>query len=338
MKICNVADLHLIYNDPFGKMVKQGSESINSRLKDKLDFLKFSVQTAIKNDCAVFVCNGDMFDTSNPSRNLKSMFFAALYPLFQEGITVIFIMGNHEISKSGKHVFFDFEKIPKNLFFIVDRKFTTTLDDRDVVFLPSGVTEDVIKDIEADICFGHFPIVGEFMNDSHRSKTGINAKVLKNKFKLIRLGHFHKRSEFYTGALAKRSFSEKSYDPCFEIIDTKDLSVVSYPVYDRNLVEVVIDKDNTELEVVSSTDDIVKVKIKGSKSFIESVKYSRIWDGIPCHKLLPIETEITDSEDKKEKTASIINIEELIPEYAKENEESSLSKFGLELWKKYANS
>lgn len=336
MKICCVADLHLIYNDPLGKNIKLRDFKINSRLWDKLLALEDAVRMALQENCELFVCAGDMFDSYNPSRELKRLFFNSLVPLFDREIDVVYIMGNHEVSKSGKHVFYDFEQIPKNNFYIIDKKSTSTMDGITMAFLPHGTDLETVKNTKnADICFGHLAVIGELMNDNQESKSGIPSNELYDRFNIIRLGHFHKRSDFYIGSLVRRSFHEKNYINGFEIIDTDDMTVAHYLISDRDFVEVVIDKDNTEFEVTSTKEDILKVKVIGTKEFIESVKYSQIWEDIPCHKLLPIETEVVGSTAKKEKTASIVNIDNLIPEYAKENDEESLTDFGLDLWRKY---
>ncbi len=333
MKIYLVADLHLLFNSPFGINQTFSGGKINSRLNDQLKSLVTVVNTATNNpDTGLFVLVGDTFDTPNPSKELRRMFFETISPLFYKKIEVIFIIGNHELSNLGKHPFSDISSLHKNYFHVIDKPIATEIKGKKVLFVPYMKSFNSFD--SADLMIGHIPVIGEKMNDHIESKEGVTKTELKKCFKLTRLGHFHSKSEYYIGALCRRGFSDKDITTGYETLDIDDLSIEFIPVLDRQFKEITIDEKNiSNLSVDVQKDDVVKVKIKGSKAFAKSIKYNNLWNDLDCHKLLFDSAEITDIGEMDE-TMNVISIEDNIKEYGKSKEAGEkLTKFGQKLFK-----
>jgi hypothetical protein len=331
-----VADLHLIYNSPFG--VKQNlpnKTKINSRLNDQLNSLKKVVNDTISDPNAIlFVFAGDTFDIPNPSKELRRMFFETISPLFHMKKDVIFILGNHEWSNLGKHPFSDISTLHKNYFHVVASRIGTEIKGKKVLFIPYGSLDTIADNDVADLMIGHVPVIGEKMNDHIKAREGLTKAELKKCFKLTRLGHFHTRSEFYIGGLCRRGYSDKNNLCGYEILNIDDLSIKHVEVPDRQFKEIMIDEKNiSNLSIDTDKEDIVKIKIKGSKTFVKSLKYSSLWSDLECHKLLFDSAEITDTE-KIDETMNIISIEDNIAAYGKDKKAGDkLINFGQRLFK-----
>lgn len=341
MNIYLTADLHLIYNSPFGINKNLPDKTkINSRLNDQLKSLAQVVTDATNDPKAqMFVFAGDTFDTPNPGKELRRMFFETIAPLFKHRVEVIFIIGNHEWSSLNKHPFSDITELPKNRFHVISATTGTTVVDKKVLFVPYRKSLDnIANDDVADIMIGHLPIIGEKMNDHVLSKEGVTKAELKKNFKLTRMGHFHTRSEFYIGGLCRRGFSDMNNNPGYEILNLDDLSVKFVPVPDRQFKEIIIDeKSISNLKIDCNKDDIVKIKIKGTKAFAKSIKYNQLWNDLACHKLLFDPAEITDL-NKIDETMNIISIEDNIVEYGKSKDAGEkLIDFGQRLFKDMDN-
>ncbi len=344
MKICAIADAHLNQNDHLGKLINtEEFGRINSRLYDKVLTLNFSVETAIKEECELFVVAGDTFDKSNPSREVRKIFFDTIKPLFDNNIHVLFIIGNHELSQTGKHPLIDIEGIDKNCFYIIDDFRTFDFCGFNIALAPWGTSEAKIREAKSDILYGHLPVVGEYMNNNVKCDKGISREALKGYslgyLNRVRLGHFHKRNDLYIGSLARDSFHEKNYKNGFEILDLLSSSIPNpyfIEVKDRNLIEIKIENEIPDLDKIDITkEDIVKFKIKGTRHFVESIKLLPLFD-ISAHKVIIDKPEITDvvSTTKKEESVSV---EEYIDEYCEEKNQKDMIGFGKELWKEHGS-
>lgn len=111
-----------------------------------------------------------------------------------KGIHVHFLVGNHD----------QVDELGRNALEVFGNAQNATVhseigESDDILWLPYrkdyALLQSAIAKSSADIVFGHFAMNGAYMNNTHKSDHGLGVKDL-DKFKLVLLGHFHKRQSF----------------------------------------------------------------------------------------------------------------------------------------------
>ena len=180
MKAVLLADLHLKTTDPNGKILPEG---LNSRLVDKINFIKESVARAIEEKVDYWICLGDVFDKINPPEVLRNLFFGAIAPLFHAGIKVIILIGNHDTDFK-VHSFMADEQFINNInintplgdqFRVIAEPTELDLMGTAVYAVPYNHPDDIMKQLvgykssNGKLLLGHFDIKGALVGGDRKS-------------------------------------------------------------------------------------------------------------------------------------------------------------------------
>ena len=219
-KIVVISDIHLIPNDKYGNTLPDGT---NSRLNDKLDYIKFAVKHAIKIKAKAFICLGDIFHRPNPNETLRNAFLEAISPLAGK-VPAYFLVGNHDIAPHS-HSLMSENTLSKSLDSTWMRVIPTPeiikmpFTDIPFLFIPWMKDDEVRKQLQENedcLVFGHFGVKGAYASGTEFELTeGVEQRLFDNHVFAI-LGHYHAYQEtdnwMYVGSLARMDISERK-DP-----------------------------------------------------------------------------------------------------------------------------
>ena len=93
MKILHCADVHFGY-ETHGRL--DPATGLNSRLLDFRRSMDFLVQRAVDEDVDLFLFAGDAYRTADPTPTQQRQFAEALVPLFEAGVPLAMVVGNHD--------------------------------------------------------------------------------------------------------------------------------------------------------------------------------------------------------------------------------------------------
>jgi len=344
-KIALLADLH------FG-VKKSNKTFLENQLKFYYDeFIPYCKD----NDISDVVILGDVFDNRN---SLNSYVLNKVYELFDtmnELFNIYVLLGNHDIYYSnslGTHsikflkkfsnirVFEDIELIDDN-----GKKF---------LFVPWIVDREDFrkrvanKNIECDVCFGHFEINGFALNNKKICDNGFNSKLFYNNYVKTFTGHFHLRNVrkinnseiIYVGSPYEMTRSDSYSEKGFCVLDTNTLEyefinsqktmkhiVVEYP----NIPKEEDIKNNHVDLVITIDDEYDSKKNKEINKYIEKLN--------SYNPLFPINVSINNEKDSTlESNIDDVNINDigvLLREYVSELEISNKDEVQKYLLEKY---
>jgi DNA repair exonuclease SbcCD nuclease subunit len=191
LKIALVSDIH------FGC-----KKSDKIFLENQLSFFKNEFVKYLKdNNINNFVILGDLFDNRN---TLNSYMYHEVYKLFEffekENLNIYMFPGNHDIYYRNTievHSLNFFKKF-KNIN-VIEEITILDFDDKKLLFVPWQINysefEKTIneKELNCDVCLGHFDIVGFPFNKTNICDEGLQPNLLINNYSLTFSGHFHKR-------------------------------------------------------------------------------------------------------------------------------------------------
>jgi DNA repair exonuclease SbcCD nuclease subunit len=198
-----VTDIHLKTTDPHGKIMPDG---INSRLTDRINHIKQTVDHAIKIKADYWICLGDVFDKINPPEVLRNLFFDAIAPLFQAGIKVIIIIGNHD-TDFRVHSFMADERFINTInantplgdqFKVIAEPTELDLNGTKAYAVPYDHPDEIAKTLAAykskagTLLLGHFDVKGALVGGTEFAMTNGIPQSLMDGFRYSILGHYHK--------------------------------------------------------------------------------------------------------------------------------------------------
>jgi len=336
-KIGIIGDIHLRMSEKYGRY--DSSTGLNTRLTEKLNYLKEAISTFINEKVHTVIFLGDIFDTINPSERLRSLFFDIISPLIRQFVHVYIILGNHEVNLVNLHSFMTVKSLDITYITIVDDILMTPISG--MFFVPYG-KENELKDIdpsqflENSILFGHMRIKPYF-------EDGIDLEFLKKHFNLIRNGHYHIPDEIHTGSLCVYRRDEIDTDHRYEIFDVDKNKVRIFPIIgedkffklntDIKDLEDIMESGFFELE--ESNGLVVDIKIKDTKENLETISVKSLKRSIKNAEMVIISKEvIPDTENRTVGTLSKnFNLEDDIVRYCNNNERTDMIECGKNILK-----
>lgn len=255
MKVALISDTH------FG--MKRNNETF---LQSQLKFFRNQFIPYLKqNNITTIFHLGDCFDTrvSIDSKIMNIVIDLFKYDL--KDFTIYLMIGNHD-------TYFDTTIDVNSLrpltflnnVHVITKVDQISIENTSITMCPWIVDSEAfyeeIKDIESDICMGHFSIAKCKMFRDQDAESGLDKDVFLNKFKLTLSGHFHTRSEevknnnkiIYFGNPYHMTRSDINDKRGFAILDTKSL----------------------ELEYIDNTESIKFVSYNYPKKLVKSDIYN----------------------------------------------------------------
>lgn len=226
------SDLHLRSIDKYGKLLPSG---INSRLQDRLDNIKKSVDYALDQEVDFWICLGDVFDKINPAEFLRDKFIGLMGPLIKTGIPIIILIGNHDTDYK-VHSFMTESKLLDTLnseaLNIISESTLMKLKGVECLFLPfdtdEAITEELLK-YKNKIVFGHMGINGAMVSGTEYILSIGIKQTLFQPHRFAFLGHYHKgqvaKKWMYIGSIAKVDFGERNDKKGFIYLEASDTSI-----------------------------------------------------------------------------------------------------------------
>lgn len=217
---------------------------------------------------------GDFFD------NRTSVNFAVLRhadqcfikPIIKHGIKLHLLMGNHDshYKSSGelvntKLLFEDIANVK-----VYDAMEEINIDGVRFLMVPwifPDQEKQIIDQISlcpADVCCGHFEMLGVVQEGTNISRTGLETGIFSH-FSHVFSGHFHKPSEYYVGSPYQTKWSEVDDNKRIIIFDTKDMSAT--PIYNENRVFYEIDypDDIDKIDPKDYSNKMVRIHVKSKQ-------------------------------------------------------------------------
>lgn len=223
MKILLISDIHL------GKIKDE------EFLTSQFNFLKNDmVQYAVSNDIKNIFIIGDLYDNRNNLnvmiKNESMKIFEDLSKLFN----IYILVGNHDSYYTNTIETNSVKFLSKfNNINVIESNTLIELDNKKIYLVPWIVDQSsFIEDSTvADVCLGHFDIIGAKYNKSVKSENGFDKNVFYN-YKKVFTGHYHTRSALsfneteivYIGAPFQFDKGDSYEERGFVTLDLNDLS------------------------------------------------------------------------------------------------------------------
>ena len=297
MKIILTGDFH----------VKKGITT--NIILDYLDYLKIYCK---ENNINHIYIMGDIFDKSS---NIKNEAFVPLFMKFlqmkEEGITFVFILGNHDIysvnNDSIVETFSPLGHVVKEAEYLPNRS--------DYSFLPYTKKEEDIQN-HPGILFTHIPIADfNFDNAYHSTEKHAFEKALFSEYSIVFTGHFHRfqaqRNIVYVGSPIQLNFGEIGIEKGFVVLDSikeswEFMPYTNAPTYTKIDIKDFKGFDPTNKFVGVNIDEKIENFIKLRKILIDR-------GAIEVRPFFEKKEEIVLNEKKKIKNTS--STKEIIKEY-----------------------
>jgi exonuclease SbcD len=204
MKIIHLADTHLGYS-AYRKLSDAG---FNQREEDVILAFLDAVDKIIASKPDLVLHSGDLFDTVRPTNRIVSIGIEQLLRIYNAGIPLILISGNHEtpkqIYKGSIYSIFDALPLKKELFHIVYKEKLEVFEYGDVTVhaLPQCTTDEIfraeLKKIKLNpktknILMLHAGVGGmkEFAHGESNELLVDYDWLNETKFDYVALGHYH---------------------------------------------------------------------------------------------------------------------------------------------------
>ncbi len=256
MKIVHLADTHLGHS-AYRKLSEAG---FNQREEDVILAFLDAVDKIIAMKPDVVLHSGDLFDTVRPTNRIVSIGIEQLLRIYNAGIPLILISGNHETPKQlyKGSVYSIFEALP------LDKKlFNIVYKDKLEVFEFPGLTVHAVPQCTTDLIFKaelkkiklnsgtknvlmlHAGVTGmkEFSHGESNELLVDYDWLDRTKFDYVALGHYHVYSKvghnaWFSGSTERMSFNEVGQMKGFLVIDlSKDAKPELISIKTRPMVE-----------------------------------------------------------------------------------------------------
>jgi len=274
-------------------------------------FEKFFKETffpyCITHDIKTVVHGGDFWDKRKfcdfySLRRVKEYF---LNPLRDAGMNMVALLGNHDLYykttlqiNSPSLLLED----SYNNIEILNAPIVKEFGNTKILIVPWICAEnrndcfDAIKNTTADICFGHFDIIGFEMNKAFVSKSGFDKQIF-SKFDMVFSGHYHTRNTHgnitYLGSPYQMTHIDQGETRGFHIFDTdtREVEFVKNPevmflryVYDDEMSEPL------DYDISLFKDKFVKIIVNKKNDLYKFDRFiKRIMDKAEAHDIKIIE-------------------------------------------------
>ncbi len=249
MKYILVTDTHL--------GIKKGNNTyIQSNIKLFDNICEYAHTNKIKH----FVHAGDFFDTRKSiSVNVIEISLDIIETLEDTFDSITLIIGNHDtylknqIKPTSLSIFKEHDKVR-----IIDEPYVID----NILFLPWLFDKEVLSDISAKICIGHFDINGIEMNAS--GFTPLHQKYSISDFSafdMVLSGHYHVSSNNsnikYLGSPMQFTFNEMDCTTGFYVLDTNtlELDFIEFTDYPKHHII----KDTDDISISDITNNNIKL-------------------------------------------------------------------------------
>lgn len=260
----------------------------------------------IENDIKTVLHLGDLIDRRKYINfvTAKAMTEIFIEPLFQNGIDMHLIIGNHDVyykntnSVNGVSQLYGDASIYDNVFVYENEPVELTFDSLKILMVPWINSENYeasmrnINETDAQILMGHLEIKGFEMMRGQLCDHGFDKDTFK-KFDAVYSGHFHHPSEYdnikYLGAPYEMNWSDHGGRRGFHVLDTetRELTFIENPhmmfkkvFYDDADMTI---EDVSNLETDQLTNSYLKVIIKNKTNpYIFDMYLDRIQQAGPA--------------------------------------------------------
>lgn len=230
----------------------------------------------LKNKIDTIIHLGDLFDKR------KQINFASLAhtkdcfinPIIKFGLKLHLIVGNHDsyYKSTGELVSSKllFDYVPEENLIIYDKIQTVEFGNKTFLMVPwifpkeKDAILEVIRLSHADICCGHFEMIGVAYQGSVISRVGIEPDSFKG-FEHTFSGHFHKPSAYYVGSPYQLTWNDYGDDKRIIVYDTETNDKVDVNLGNDIFVKIIYngqDFDSSE----DYNNKIVRVVVKSKDS------------------------------------------------------------------------
>lgn len=195
---------------------------------------------------------GDIFN-SRKSINYETLKHARdcfINPIIDRGITLHLIVGNHDSFYNDNH-----KLVSPSLLFDKEENIrvydTTECVDIDgcvflmVPWMHNNEYIDAIENTQADVCCGHFEIIGELKQFGHVNDDGVDRDIFRG-FKHVFSGHFHIPSDIYVGSPYKMTWGDYQSKNRIQIFDTDTGTVKN--IFTKENPFIKIEYDESEVD------------------------------------------------------------------------------------------
>jgi len=245
MKFLFTADLHL-----FGYSQDTIKDGLPERLFHIKNVLNEMAQYCITNNISKFVIGGDLFHGKSIIHALAQKVALQFFRQYKD-ITFYVLDGNHDLSSRGVEYVSALMSLDSEAS-VVHITEKTVIED--VLFVPYGSSMiNDIKQSSSKVLVSHFGLDEGLLNSGISIKADIKLSDLRDKYKLVLLGHYHKPQEiieedfslYYVGSPIQLDWGEKGEEKRFLVVDTETLSVISIPTKNyKKYVEITITNQN----------------------------------------------------------------------------------------------
>lgn len=120
IRFVHTADIHFGVEN-YGRIDSQ--TGIHSRLLDFVKALNFCIDYAIEQNVDFFLFCGDAYKTHHPTQTQQKLLFESFFKLYNHGIPVVIIVGNHDhpLSFGKTHALNLFGQLPLDGFYVIDK-------------------------------------------------------------------------------------------------------------------------------------------------------------------------------------------------------------------------
>ncbi|RTL06071.1 exonuclease subunit SbcD [Candidatus Dependentiae bacterium] len=126
IRFVHTADIHFGVEN-YGRI--DHNTGIHSRLLDFVKALDFCIEYAIEQDVDFFLFCGDAYKTHHPTQTQQKLLFECFFKLYNRGIPVVIIVGNHDhpLSFGKTHALNLFGQLPLDGFYVIEKPDTIVL-------------------------------------------------------------------------------------------------------------------------------------------------------------------------------------------------------------------
>jgi len=279
MKIAIITDTHFGVRNDSGFFQRYQYEFF----RDK--FIPYLLENGINE----IIHLGDLFDRRKYI-NFTSLALAkkTLHLLISNGIFIHLLVGNHDTyyksdgSIVSSKLLFDYYEYDGKMK-IYDKPETVILSSVKFLMVPwifpskEEETLEIIKMSTADVCCGHFEMVGVPYRGNIISYNGLKPSVFSH-FDNVFSGHYHKSSKYYVGSPYQMSWADYGDEKQIVIYDTINGNV-EYELLSDSIYKIIVYNGvDTELKDFDLKDKIVKIIVNNKdnpydyESFIKQIE------------------------------------------------------------------
>ena len=248
MKFGFTADIHLS---------GYSNDKIVNQLPERLDSIKKAIHAmaehCIEDGIKTIVIGGDILHGKSMIHAMAQYIMLDYFRSYRNELDFIVIDGNHDLSGKGTDVVSALESIDNEPNVNHIRSVEKI---ENILFVPYSHTmiDDILSD-KADYLVSHFGLNEGILNNGMSIIDDMGISKLRNKYKTVLLGHYHKPQEileedirlYYVGSPIQMDWGEKNEEKRFLIVDTTTDEISSVPTVGyKKYCEFELNSDNID--------------------------------------------------------------------------------------------